>query len=147
MKMKRKMELCAMFFEALGEALEKDYDMIGSCNNDSSVYLVPKGTEDQITYYGKPTMSFRISDHWNWFSSLKRCKVDAMVQCCSLDMPWAKSRPEKGAASEPIRAAQVAIYGKDRRYHHVYGEKYDRKRRKWIWEEMTIPEVIELLKA
>ena len=147
MNMKKKMELCAKFFEALGEVLQEDYDMIGSCNHDSSVYLVPKGTSDQNSYYGKPTMSFRMSDHWNWYSSLKRCEINAMVQCCSLDMPWAKQRPEEGVASDPIRAAQVAIYGKDKRYHHIFGEKYDRKHRRWTWEEMTIPEVVGLLKT
>lgn len=146
MNRKEKMEICARFFEALSEALSDTHEAIGSCNHDSSVYLIPKGTEDQASYYGKPQNSFRISDHWNWYSSLKKCKIPAYVQCCSVDMPWARCREEEGMASRPVHGIQVAVYGKDKRYHHVCGDKFDRKTRSWVWDEGDLQKAIEMIR-
>ncbi len=131
---KDKMEKCKVFFQELAKALGDDYEVVGSCNEDSSVYLIPKGTSNQITYYGKPIGSFRISDHWNWYSNLVHCKRPWYVQCNSVDMPWARKR-DKGneQATKPVRGIQVAYYGKDKMYHHVYGDLFDRKTREWIW--------------
>lgn len=136
------MELCRKYFEDLAEKLKDTHVVVGSCNKDSSVYLVPKGTEDQITYYGKPEDSYRISDHWNWFSSLKKCTKEHYMQCFNVGMPWSRRRPEPGKASTPIFGIQVAYYGKDHKYHAVYGYVFDRKTKKWRWkgEEMNEPE-------
>ena len=145
MNREEKMECCMNFFKALSEALSDTHEVIGSCNHDSSVYLIPKGTEKGISYYGKPRRSFRVSDHWNWYSSLKKCDRPAYVQCYSMDMPWARQRPEEGVASKPISGIQVAVYGKDRRYHHVYGDKYNRKTRTWEWVEGDLQTAIDAI--
>ena len=134
------------FFKQLGDALAESHEMIGSCNHDSSVYLIPKGQEDELTYYGKPIGSFRVSDHWNWFSTLEKCSKPAYVQCCSVDMPRARQRPEEGVPSEPMYGSQVAVFGKDRRYHCVFGEKYDRRTRTWSWVEGDLQEAIETIR-
>ena len=140
-----KMDLCKNFFEHLAEILREDYEMLGSCNNDSSVYLVPKGTEEQVTYYGKPRKSFRFSDHWNWYSSLKKCDKEHYIQCLSMDMPRAKERPVPWKASKPIFGIQVCMIGEDGKYHHVFGEKYDRKTKKWSWVENDPLDVARLV--
>lgn len=132
---------CMKFFERLAEILKLEYEVIGSCNQDVSMYLIPKGTEALITYYSKPDMSFRISDHWNWRANLKKCDNPRYIQCLNVDLPWAKSRPEEGKASKPIFGCQVAMIGDDGKYHHVYGERFDRKTKKWTWVENN-PETI-----
>ena len=138
-----KMNICIGFFERLSELLKEDYEVIGSCNKDSSIYLVPKGTSDQISYYGKPVGSFRISDHWNWFSSLKRCSDPNEVQCRSMDMPWCRKRDAKepDKATKPIIGAQVAMYGPDKKYHCIFGERFDRMTKTWSWMDISPEEV------
>ena len=130
-----KAEKCKAFFERLREELKETHTAIGSCNKDSSVYLVPKGTEDQVTYTGKPQNSFRISDHWNWKASLKKQPVEGYVQCFTRDLPCYRKRPEEGKASSPIWGWQVGYFGEDRVYHIVYGERFDRKTKIWDWVE------------
>ena len=147
MNFKKKMERCAEFFNALGEALGDDYEIVGSINDDKSAYLIPKGSIDQLSYYGKPDRSIRISDHWNWYSSLKKCKDPDMIQCESVDIPWERNRTCEGRASKPIIGAQVAVYGADGKYHHVYGERYDRWTERWNWRERSISDVVKLLKS
>lgn len=132
---------CKIFFEKLAEVLSSDYEVVGSCNVDKSVYLIPKGTKDQITYYGKPSKSFRLSDHWNWYSNLEKCSKEYYIQCLSVNMPRPNSRPEPGMASKPKLGDQVAIIGDDGKYHCAYGEIFDRKTKKWGWIESTPEEV------
>ena len=67
------MDACRNFINAVDYYLE-DYEIMDSCNHDASQYLIPKGTEHLVTYYGKPDASLRFSDHWNWFASSKRCR-------------------------------------------------------------------------
>lgn len=141
----QKLEACKVFFEKLAEALSDEYEMLGSCNHDSSVYLIPIGTEDQVTYYGKPKKSFRISDHWNWYANLNKCDKENYIQCLSLDMPWTRNRPLPWKASKPIFGIQVALIGSDGKYHHVFGEKFDRKTKKWSWEEQDLSKVLSLV--
>ena len=129
---REQMELCASFLYKLADILKEDYEVIGSCNRDQSCYLIPKGTEKEVTYYGKPLFSFRVSDHWNWYSNVKKCRKLDYIQCNSLDIPEAKEREDE-RATEPIVGCQVAIQGTDGNYHHVFGEKYDRKTRSWSW--------------
>lgn len=132
---------CFEFFDKLSALLHDSYEVVGSCNIDNSQYLVPNGTADEITYNSKPAASFRVSDHWNWYSNLKKCPNERYIQCLSVDAPWAKKRKAKGMASEPIYCSQVSFIGHDGKYHVVYGEKFDRKTKTWSWIE-TIPEEV-----
>ena len=146
MQRKIRIDLCNDFIETLAQLLGDKYEMIGSCNKDLSRYLVPAGTADQISYYGKPTLSFRISDHWNWFSNLKKCSVRNYIQCYSKDMPVPKPRPiGQDTATKPITGIQVCVQGADGMYHHVFGEKFDRKTHTWSWVENKPKDVIAAL--
>jgi hypothetical protein len=141
---KSKMALCIEFIETLATLLGESYEMIGSCNKDASKYLVPAGTTDQITYYGKPTLSFRVSDHWSWYSNLKKCAEPSYIQCYSIDAPVPKPRPigNPGQATKPVMGKQVCIQLADGMYHHVFGDKFDRKTHKWTWVENDPAEVL-----
>ena len=141
-----KVALCNDFMDRLAELLGSKYEMVGSCNKDVSRYLIPAGTKDQITYYGKPVNSFRISDHWSWFSNLKKCSVRNYIQCYSKDIPVPKARPVgTDTATKPIRAIQVCVQGADGMCHHVFGEKFDRKTHWWSWVESDPKAVIAQL--
>jgi len=54
---------CKNFFDNLSVLLYSRYNVVKSCNNDRSEYLVPIGTEDQITYHSKPYYSFRVCEY------------------------------------------------------------------------------------
>ena len=142
-----KMEKCRNFFNKLADILKNDYVVYGSCNKDLSAYLVPNGTEKKFTFYGKPVKSFRVSDHWNWFSSRKCCHDMSMVQCDNVDIPWRRRRdPNKPeAAVKPISGCQVGYFDADNFYHCVYGECFDRKTKMWSWVESSPEEVVERL--
>lgn len=142
MNFNEKMELCAKFFEELSAALQDNYEVVGSCNKDASQYLIPKGTEEEISYYGKPYASFRISDHWNWYSNLKKCTNEWYIQCYSVDIPWALKRNEEGKASKPRHGIQVSFFGPDKKYHCVYGEKFNRKTKTWTWVDNSVENVL-----
>lgn len=133
MNFKKKKELCVGYFNSLCKELEDTHVLVGSCNNDSSMYLVPKGTEDQITYASKPADSYRFSDHWNWYANTKKCPDEKYVQCLNVDLPRAKPRSEEGKASKPVFGICVAYFDTDSKYHHVYGEKFDRKTKQWCF--------------
>lgn len=146
MNRSEKKELCLKFFDELSKELSERYEIIGSCNQDVSAYLIPKGTIEQLSYYGKPALSFRISDHWNWYSSLKKCSDPFYIQCFSVNMPWPRRRDTNDEyATKPRYGWQIALYGNDGKYHHVFGEKFNRRNKEWVWEERTIKDVISLL--
>lgn len=143
-----KMKACRKFMQKVADECGKDgaWKLVGSCNHDASVYLVPAGTEDQISYYGKPADSLRFSDHWNWYSNLKKCKIEGMVQCRSVDMPRTAHRTEPGKPSRPKFGIQVAYFDEqDGAYHHVFGEKFDRRTRSWTWVETDPKDTVYLL--
>ena len=144
---KSKMDMCNDFINALAELLGNRYEMIGSCNKDASRYLVPSGTADQITYRGKPVNSFRVSDHWSWYSSLKKCPERSYIQCYSADAPVPKPRPygKQDNATKPVMGKQVCIQLADGKYHHVFGDKYDRSTHRWTWVENDPREVVAAL--
>lgn len=136
-----KVEKCLGFLFRVSELLD-NYTLVGSCNRDISKYLIPNGSESELSYYGKPENSLRFSDHWNWFSSIKKCTDEHYIQCRSLDIPWCRLREEAGKATKPRFGIQVAYYDKkDKCYHHVFGDKFDRKTKKWSWIEAT-PEAV-----
>lgn len=147
MTVEEKIAACEKFYEELCTALSDHYENIPSCNGDMSAYLVPKGLESQLSYYGKPSRSFRISDHWNWYSSHQKCALTNYIQCYCVDAPYAKKRPAPGKASKPVSAIQVAFYGNDNRYHVMFGEIYDRKKKTWSWKNGTIEQCLALAKA
>lgn len=134
---------CKEFFDRLAEALkEYGYTIVDSCNADSTIYLVISGTEKDISYYGKPILSFRLSDHWNWYSNMSKCDKYWFVQCKNDDITWPTKRTGYGA-TKPKYAWQVAIFGADKKYHCVFGEKFDRRTKKWSFVTPTVEEVIE----
>ena len=126
---------CLAYFEQLAEILKDTHVVVKSCNGDMSSYLVPIGTETQISYYGKPGNSYRVSDHWNWFSNTEKCRRPGYVQCFCADMPFARRRTAKNKASKPRYAFAVAYFGDDNKYHHVFGEKFDFQTHSWEWVE------------
>lgn len=145
MNKKEKMQACLRFFYALAGMLTGDYEVVKSCNQDHSAYLVPLGTSEDITYYSKPDKSFRVSDHWNWYANVKKCENENYIQCWSVDLPFPRKREQDGKATEPRFAAQVAMIGNDGKYHVVFGEKFDRKTKQWLWVDSTPEAVIAMV--
>lgn len=139
-----KIEKCRNFLAELENILNDRYELVRSCNKDISCYLIPSGTQSEISYYGKPKKSFRFSDHWNWFSNHKKCAIDSYVQCYSCDIPKPNKRKAPGKASEPIYGIQVAAMGIDGNYHCVFGDKYNQKSKKWTWIESRPDEIAKL---
>lgn len=136
---------CKEFFNTLSDVLSSTHEVIGSCNQDISQYLIPIGTIDRLTYYSKPSNSFRISDHWNWYSSFRKCKEEHYIQCYTRDLPWTKRREGYGKASKPIYGICVCVLGGDGIYHVVYGERFDRKNKKWDWVESDPADIAEMV--
>lgn len=134
---------CRTFFEELADLLKDNYVVIESCNADFSKYLCVRGTENEISYSGKPNLSFRMSDHWNWYSSLRKCPDINYVQCYSVDAPEPRPRKEYGKATMPIDICQVSIFI-DGEYRAVYGEVFDRSTKRIKWLEMSPKKVVEL---
>ncbi len=131
----KKFKACVEFFDQLSELLVEsgNYEVVGSCNKDSSAYLIPTGTIGDLSYSNKPARSFRLSDHWNWYSNLKKNPNPHYIQCYSVDLPRAKKREDPTKASVPIQAAQVGYFDKDNKYHAVFGEIFDRTTKTWSW--------------
>lgn len=128
------MNRCIAYFNNLIEKLKDTHTLVKSCNDDCTMYLVPKGTEDQITYYSKPNDSYRFSDHWNWYANTQKCPDEHYVQCLNDDLPWPRRRTSN-KATRPIWGIQVAYFdGKDEQYHHVYGQKFDKQTKEWSFE-------------
>ena len=140
----QKIMKCEEFFSNLCAILSDTYEVVGSCNRDLSQYLIPKGTISELSYYSKPAKSFRISDHWNWYSSLKKCSNPHYIQCFSVDIPRAEKRTDYGKATKPKYGIQVSVIGGDGKYHAVYGEIYDRKTGAWNWLETEPADIAEM---
>ena len=147
MTITEKLALCYRFFYDLGEILMGDYEFVGSCNRDCSEYLIPNGTLEEITYCSKPALSFRISDHWNWYSNIRKNPNPAYIQCWSVDIPSPNPRPEPGKPSKPKVGIQVSVIGGDGKYHVVYGERYDKKRKTWGWLDTNPADIAEMILA
>jgi len=141
MNFKEKLNKCNRFFDNMVVLLWSSHNEMGSCNKDASRYLVPSGTENEVTYNSKPRNSLRVSDHWNWYASTKKCSNEHYIQCLSVNAPYARKREAEGKASKPITAIQVCLLGDDDKYHVVYGEKYDKKTKTWTWIESS-PQIL-----
>ena len=148
MTINEKNDKCKVFFDALVNMLGDRYERISSCNQDASEYLCPVGTSEEISYYGKPEESFRISNHWNWYANTNKCSDPRRIQCFCVDLPWAHHRMKAGKAGKPIMANCVCVY-RNGKYHVIYGECFDKKTKTWSWidnsPEMALSELkIEL---
>ncbi len=143
-KISEKFAKCERFFEELCEELKDTHEVyICEKGKSASSYLVPKGTIDQITVYGKPDNSFRIADRWNWYMNMKKCHDEWLVQCLNTDLPFTADRNGGFGSSKggrQVRAVQVGYKNGDA-YTCVYGAKYDRKNKKWYWIEADPHEV------
>lgn len=133
-------------WKELAKELSETYEEVASCNNDISRYLVPKGTADQISYYGKPAYSLRISDHWSWYANVKKCNDENYVQCeNTLFTP--NSREKEGGASKPIRSLQICIADRDGVYHHVIGFTTDMDKDPILrYEDMDVKHILEYIR-
>ena len=154
-------QACINFFTKLSELLSDDYELVHSNAKEylifhehlhgrmfriSDHYLIPFGTKSKITYYTKPYWSFRISDHWNWYDTIKNCGLKNYLQCFNADLPRPKTRyVDNESRSDAVKAVQVAIFGnqKDDCYHCVYGAYRDKSTHQWTWMESTPEEVAE----
>ena len=143
-KVSLKAKKCWEFFSELSHVLieEHDYKLIRPKGGYKAAYLIPKGTEKQLSYYGKPVLSFRCSDDWNWYTSKKRCPDPEQIQCHSVDIPGPLRR-EDNDGTKPIKGWNVAFYGSDNKYHCVYGTYFDRTDLRWGWKETSVQEVID----
>lgn len=140
-----KIEKCEEFFSCLSKILNGTYEVISSCNKDLSQYLIPNGTVSELSYYSKPEKSFRISDHWNWYSSIKKCTNPKYIQCLSVDIPRADKRVDCEKPTKPKYGIQVSIIGGDGKYHAVYGEVFNRITKQWYWLETDPADVAEMV--
>lgn len=141
-----KLAKCQAFMAKLYEKLT-GYEMDQSPYSNESSYCIPVGTNEQNSFYSKPMYSFRCSSHWNWYANTRKCSIPTYIQCNNLDVPHVRNRIEPGRASQPVMAYQVAFFGDDKRFHCVYGEKFDRKTKKWEWVESSVDDVVNDLKV
>lgn len=131
------LERCEDFFNKLADLMKDEYVLLDYRDTSESAYLIPIGTEDQMSWYGKPEWSFRISGHWSWYANTKKCADKDIVQCESVDLPVPRDRRAETGASMPIYAAQVCVYYNGK-YHCIYGNCYSRKRihgKHWTFRE------------
>lgn len=154
-------ELCVKFFKGLKDLLNEEYQHMGTgvCPKNYFVegtkkgifrlndhYLFPNGTKKQITYYGKPYWSFRLSDHWNWYEKTANCKQQNYIQCFNVDLPIITHRfVDNEERSSVCSAIQIALFGnkEDEAYHCIYGAYKDKESHEWRWMETTPEEVVE----
>ena len=141
-------ELCKQFFIDLATALKDSHDATASRvrNDECSMYLCPKGTSDQVSYHSKPELSFRFSDHWNWYTSFKKNPDPKYIQCYTRHLPDPKKRPGDGLPSNPIIANCVCLFINGQ-YLVVYGAKYDRKAKTWTWVDNSVENVVAKVKG
>lgn len=144
MTIKEKYNNCKAFFEALSDMLSDQYEILESINKVDSACLCPIGTTGEVTYYSKPEKSFRVAKYWNWYANTERCSDREYIQCYSPDLPRTFRRMNGDKAGKPVTAASVCFY-RDGVYHVVYGERWDKKTRRWTWVDNTPGEVCQKL--
>lgn len=136
------MDMCNEYFDELAEALKSSHEIVESVHGGGSRYLVLKGTGSEITYYGKPLCSFRVSDHWNWHANLRKCINPHHIQCFCKDIHYPFRRPSKDQASRAVLSCSLGYYGIDRQYHVVCGEVWDSETKDNKFIRKDIQEVI-----
>ena len=144
-KKKQMKELKFLYYKLCQYLTEnKEYIMMSSCNKDNTRYCVPKGTVQQVTYYGKPEKSIRISDHWSWYANLKRCREKDNIQCYNVDMSGPTERLDEGKASLPIEAAAIAVYNNNA-YHTIAGAYIDCNTGEWKLKNSSFDELVSIM--
>ncbi len=117
---------CKKYFYELADELSSTHEIVGSCNHDVSLYLIPKGSIGELSYSSKPENSYRFSDHWNWYANVNKNPDENYIQCHNVDLPGPSKRLAPGKASKPVYGVCVAKF-KDGKYHTVCGDgKKDR---------------------
>lgn len=125
---------CQMFFDKLAEELNETHEILGPTHRGMSRCLCVKGTTNQVTYEGKPELSLRVAQRWNWYANVKKCPEEKYVQCFNRDLPRPKKRKAPGEPSDPIIASCVSLF-LGNKYRVVYGEKFNPKTKEWTWLE------------
>lgn len=81
-----KKENTSRAFDKFEELMSKgDYTIDFHCRTDNrgrhfySFYLIPKGQD--LSYYGHPEGTIRLSNHWSWYSSQNKCSDPNIIQC------------------------------------------------------------------
>ena len=144
---KQQFEKCVEFFNQVAKELEDTHVVIvGKSKKWPNMFLVEKGQERQVNYYGKPVNSLRVATNWNWRAGLDRCSNRNYIQCVTPDLPFARRRPEEHPewSSLPILGNMVGYFDTDNKYHCVYGEKYNREDKSWMWVE-NMPKRVALM--
>lgn len=140
---KERMKKCSEVFTMIADLLSDKYETLESCNKDFSKYLCPKGTIGEVTYESKPEKSFRISDHWNWYSNMKKCPDPDYIQCYASNLP--EPRPREGeSATKPRSAISIGFYVNGQ-YKIIYGELYNKETDEWTWFENDILKIVGLI--
>ena len=111
---------CKKHFMELAFELRNTHELVKSCNQDHTMYLIPKGTINQLSYYGKPVDSYRYSDHWNWYANVKKCRIPDYIQCYNVDISGPNERAGVGLPSAPVYETCIAYFDKDEKYHTIY---------------------------
>lgn len=146
---KKQLDSCFEFFDLVAEELKDIYEVVpGKSKQFKSACLVPKGTASQVTYYGKPLYSLRVASNWNWRAGLDRCSVEKHIQCVTPDLPYVKPRPKDHPdwSSPPVFGNMVAIFDSDRKYHCLFGEKYNKDNKTWTWMVNTPKRVAAMVR-
>ena len=138
---------CNAFFLKVAEKLKDTHIIASASHRWISACLIPKGTEEQLTYHSKPVNSLRVACNWNWRASSKRCKDEKYIQCHTDDLPWARKKEADGSASKPIWGNMVGYFDADQKYHCVYGEKFNRETKTWEWVEGDPDAVAEMMRS
>lgn len=141
MTFEKKEELCREFFKRLTDHLSETHECVGSCNKDKTLYLIPKGTVGDLSYYGKPENSYRFSDHWTWYANVRKCENEKYIQCWCKDMPGPRERVAPGKPSRPIRGIAVAKTDEEGNYRVIFGEYFDKGRKQWCFLTPELEEV------
>lgn len=132
----KQLDSCIEFFNQVAALLTDIYEVLpGKSRQWRSFCLVPKGTINQVTYYGKPMNSLRVAMNWNWRAGLDRCTNPKHIQCVTPDLPYVKPRPKDHPewSSPPVFGNMVALFDTDNKYHCIFGEKFNRDTKTWTW--------------
>ena len=147
---KDKYSLCEEFFYELSQRLYPFYEMIGITNNHyqkyGSRYLIPFGSDYQVSRFSMPMLSFRMSDHWNWKPNEKEYYDEiesTAIQRYCIDMPPVRLRKNLDRATKPQMGILIAICDSEGIYHCVYGDKYFHKTHSWGWVDNDPKNVIK----
>lgn len=143
---KERMTKCSEAFKRLIDAFGESYEILESCNQDFSKYLCPKGTTNEVTYYSKPDLSFRISDHWNWYANVNKCSDENYIQCYSPDILEPREREEEGKPTKPRKAISIGLFINGS-YKIIYGEYFDKETGEWSWLDEDIISTIKTLRG